>query len=67
MQEGQLCVSSARKGYAVGTGHWQHSELACSKQFRWEQVKLAVLFYLFSFLFMLWVEDILLQFMYRHV
>jgi hypothetical protein len=26
-----------------------------------------VLFYLFSFLFMLWVEDILLQFMYRHI
>jgi hypothetical protein len=26
-----------------------------------------ILFYLFSFLFMLWVEDILLRFMYRHV
>jgi len=26
-----------------------------------------ILFSLFSFLFMLWVEDILLQLMYRHV
>jgi len=45
MQEGQLYVKSAGNGYAVDSGHWQHSELACSKQFRWEQVKLAVLFF----------------------